>query len=185
MASDNSAAALTVNSPPMTASRDEPVVPQGVAEQRNTMLGWERFVAGESLAQTPLDGVLLSSWQRSRSSGVSPLGRLAPLAADGDTLERLRLRHGDLIQASKGFFESTAEALFSSQSIILLTDPDGIVLDAGGDMRTLDMGRAVNLMQGGQWREDLIGTNGIGLALSTGRPSLVHAAQHFCEGIKR
>ncbi len=185
MASDNSAGALRMTHPPMVPPRQDPVVPQDVAEQRNTMLAWERFVAGESLAKTPVDGVLLGSWQRSRSSGVSPLGRLAPLAADGDALERLRLRHVDLIQASKGFFESTAEALFSSQSIILLTDPDGIVLDAGGDMRTLDLGREVNLMQGGQWREDLIGTNGIGLALSTGRPSLVHAAQHFCEGIKR
>ncbi len=184
MASDNGAAVMTISNPQMTAPRHEPVVPQDVAEQRTTMLAWERFVTGESLAHTPVDGVLLGSWQRSRSSGVSPLGRLAPLAADGDALERLRLRHGDLIQASKGFFESTAKALVSSQSIILLTDPDGIVLDAGGDMRTLDMGRGVNLMPGGQWREDLIGTNGIGLALSTGRPSLVHAAQHFCEGIK-
>ena len=184
MASDNNAATLRVNSLPMTASHYEPVAPQDAAEQRNTMLAWERFVAGDSLVKTPLDGVLLGSWQRSRSFGVSPLGRLAPLAADGDALERLRLRHSDLIQASKGFFESTAEALLSSQSIILLTDPDGIVLDASGDMRTLDTGRAVNLMQGGQWREDTIGTNGIGLALSTGRPSLVHAAQHFCEGIK-
>ena len=150
MASDNNAATLRVNSLPMTASHYEPVAPQDAAEQRNTMLAWERFVAGDSLVKTPLDGVLLGSWQRSRSSGVSPLGRLAPLAADGDALERLRLRHSDLIQASKGFFESTAEALLSSQSIILLTDPDGIVLDASGDMRTLDLGRAVNLMQGGQ-----------------------------------
>ena len=84
MASDNSAAAMQVTSSPTVDSRHEPVVPQGVAEQRNTMLAWERFVAGESLAQTPVDGVLLGSWQRSRRSGVSPLGRLAPLAADGD-----------------------------------------------------------------------------------------------------
>ena len=123
MASDNNAAAPQLTSQPRMAPRHEPVVPQDVAEQRNTMLAWERFVAGESLAHTPVDGVLLGSWQRSRSFGVSPIGRLAPLAADGDALERLRLRHGDLMQAYQGFFESTAEALLRSQSIILLTDP--------------------------------------------------------------
>jgi transcriptional regulator of acetoin/glycerol metabolism len=30
-----------------------------------------------------------------------------------------------------------------------------------------------------------VGTNGIGTALATGRPAQVHAAEHFCEGIKR
>ena len=176
---------LQGSTPVAVAAGRELSQPQNPAAQRSTMLAWERFVSGESLALTPVDRVLLASWQRSRQSGVSPLGRLAPLAANGDALERLRRRHGDLMQASKGFFEATAQALAHSRSIILLTDPDGIVLDAAGDMRTLDVGRDVHLMQGGQWREDIIGTNGIGLALSTGRPSLVHAAEHYCEGIKR
>ena len=159
--------------------------PPGPASQLSTMMAWERFVSGEPLAATPVDGNVLASWQRSRQSGVSPSSRLAPLAAHGDTLERLRLRHRDLMQASKGFFEATASVLSVSRSIILLTNPDGIVLDAAGDMRTLETGRDVHLMQGGQWGEDVVGTNGIGMALATGKPSLVHAAEHFCEGIKR
>jgi transcriptional regulator of acetoin/glycerol metabolism len=39
-------------------------------------------------------------------------------------------------------------------------------------------------MPGGDWREHTVGTNGIGTALATGRPAQVHAAEHFCEGIK-
>ena len=167
------------------AERGEFLQFQGPAAQRGTMLAWERFVTGESLTATPIDNVVLASWQRSRQSGVSPGSRLAPLAAHGDALERLRLRHRDLLAASKGFFEATAGTLAGSRSIILLTNPDGIVLDAAGDMRTLETGRDVHLMQGGHWGEDVVGTNGIGLALSTGRPALVHAAEHFCEGIKR
>ena len=31
----------------------------------------------------------------------------------------------------------------------------------------------------------MVGTNGIGTALATRRPAQVHAAEHFCEGIKR
>jgi transcriptional regulator of acetoin/glycerol metabolism len=57
-------------------------------------------------------------------------------------------------------------------------------LDAVGDRRTLDQGQDIHLTQGGAWGENVIGTNGIGTALATGRPAQVHAAEHFCEGIK-
>jgi transcriptional regulator of acetoin/glycerol metabolism len=67
---------------------------------------------------------------------------------------------------------------------MLLTNPDGIVLDAVGDHQALDAGQTIHLMQGGDWREDTVGTNGIGTALATRRPAQVHASEHFCEGIK-
>ena len=57
-------------------------------------------------------------------------------------------------------------------------------MDAVGDRRTLEQGQDIHLTQGGAWGEDVIGTNGIGTALATGRPAQVHAAEHFCEGIK-
>ena len=58
------------------------------------------------------------------------------------------------------------------------------MLEAVGDGRTLEQGQDIHLMQGGDWRESVIGTNGIGTAIATGRPAQVHAAEHFCEGIK-
>jgi transcriptional regulator of acetoin/glycerol metabolism len=67
---------------------------------------------------------------------------------------------------------------------MLLTNADGVVLDAVGDAQTLEQGQYIHLTQGGDWREDVVGTNGIGTALATGRPAQVHAAEHFCEGIK-
>jgi len=67
---------------------------------------------------------------------------------------------------------------------MLLTNNDGVVLDAVGDRRTLEQGEDIHLTQGGDWREGAVGTNGIGTALATGRPAQVHAAEHFCEGIK-
>jgi len=58
------------------------------------------------------------------------------------------------------------------------------VLQAVGDMPTLEKGENIHLMSGGDWREDVVGTNGIGTAIATGRPAQIHAAEHFCEGIK-
>ncbi len=77
-----------------------------------------------------------------------------------------------------------ADAFSGSRSILLLTNSEGVVLDAVGDRFTLEQGENIHLTRGGDWSEDAVGTNGIGTALATGRPAQVHAAEHFCEGIK-
>jgi len=52
-------------------------------------------------------------------------------------------------------------------------------------MRTLEAARDIHLVEGGNWHEGAVGTNGIGTALAMRLPAQVHAAEHFCEGIKR
>ena len=96
----------------------------------------------------------------------------------------LRHRHRDLLSAAAGVFAEVTDLFAGSRSIMLLTNPDGVVLEAVGDMLTLEQGQDIHLTLGGDWREDVVGTNGIGTALATGRPAQVHAAEHFCEGIK-
>jgi sigma-54 dependent transcriptional regulator, acetoin dehydrogenase operon transcriptional activator AcoR len=156
----------------------------GHSEGSDTMLAWERFLTGVPEAAAPAGNFVVSSWQRSLRLGVDPTGRAAPFAAWGDDLHALRKRHRDLIVAASGVFAEVSELLAGSGSIMLLTDANGIVLEAVGDMRTLEQGKEIHLTQGGDWREDAVGTNGIGTTLATGRPAQVHAAEHFCEGIK-
>jgi len=169
---------------PRETSRAVPGV-IGRAEGGDTMLAWERFLTGDPDAAVPVGNYLVSSWQRSLQLGVDPTGRAAPFAASGDDFHALRHRHRDLITAASGVFAEAAELLAGSHSIMLLTDANGVVLEAVGDRRTLEQGKDINLTHGGDWREDAVGTNGIGTTLATGRPAQVHAAEHFCEGIKR
>jgi len=149
------------------------------------MEAWERFLTGQTPAVTPVSKLVLSSWQRSLRSGVEPGSRLAPLAAHGDALEHLRRRNHDLLWAAQGLFTTSAHLLERSGSIMLLTDPHGVVLEVAGDMRTLEAARDIHLIEGGNWHEGVVGTNGIGTALAMRLPTQVHAAEHFCEGIKR
>ncbi|MCW8305546.1 sigma-54-dependent Fis family transcriptional regulator [Acidiphilium sp. PA] len=151
---------------------------------RDAMWAWERFLTGEPEAAIPLGHVVVSSWQRSLALGVNPTGRAAPIAAQGDSILTLRHRNRDLIAASRDLFQRIADVFAGSNCMMLLTDPDGIVLEAVGDHRTLGQGERIHLVAGGHWREDVIGTNGIGTALATGQPAQVHATEHFCEGIK-
>jgi transcriptional regulator of acetoin/glycerol metabolism len=149
---------------------------------RDTMRAWERFLAGESAVSVP--SALIASWQRSLESGVNPSASLAPFAVHGDAVDALRWRHRELLAASDRLFAATADLFADSHSILLLTNQDGVILKAAGDLRTLTAGEKVHLMTGGDWREGMAGTNGIGTAIATGKPAYIHGSEHFCEGIK-
>ncbi len=154
------------------------------AEGSDTMEAWERFLTGGAQEVMPGGNFVVSSWMRSRAHGIDPTGRAAPLVAQGDAVAMLRDRNRLLISAAQDIFGRTAELLTGARSIMLLTDPNGVVLQVVGDHSTLEEGESIHLMQGGDWHEDRIGTNGIGTAIATSRPAQVHAAEHFCEGIK-
>jgi transcriptional regulator of acetoin/glycerol metabolism len=154
------------------------------AESTQTMRAWERFLSGDDKAIAPGANAVIASWLRSQQLGINPAGRAAPLAARGDAMEQLRLGHADLLGAASDVFAGAAELFGDSRSLMLLTNAEGIVLDTIGDHQTLDDGQDIHLMPGGDWREHTVGTNGIGTALATARPAHVHAAEHFCEGIK-
>ena len=166
-----------------------PAATPGSVTERQIVQAWERFVVGEQLSAALVSEPLLSSWQRSKRSGVEPGSRLAPLIAHGDRLEQMRRGNGELLRAAQGLFKASAHLLASSGSIMLLTDASGVVLEAIGDMRTLNAAEGIHLVAGGHWNEEVIGTNGIGTngigtALAMRGPVQVHAAEHFCEGIK-
>lgn len=154
------------------------------AEGGDTIEAWERFLTGDAPAVMPGGNFVVSSWRRSQAHGIDPTGRAAPLAARGDAVEMLRDRNRMLVEAAQDIFVHTADLLVGARSIMVLTDPDGVVLQVAGDGRTREEGEAIHLTLGGVWREDRIGTNGIGTAIATRRPAQVHAAEHFCEGIK-
>ena len=162
-----------------------PVLVMESTVERQVMMAWENFVTGAPLAATAVSKLVLSSWQRSLRAGVEPRTRLAPLVTGSDALAALRRNNQDLLWAAQGLFLTTAHLLARSGSILLLTDPNGVVLEVAGDMHTLEAAQDVHLVEGGQWHESVVGTNGIGTALATRQPVQVHAAEHFGEGIKR
>src|SRR5579862_4149128 len=94
-----------------------------------TMRAWERFVSGEPVPAADVGASVVASWQRSAQCGINPGGREAPVAAQGDSFERLRWRNTALLKAASGLFKATGDLLAGSRSIMLLTSQDGIVLD--------------------------------------------------------
>lgn len=152
-----------------------------------TMGAWESFLSdggAESRRAAGIRSLIRDSWCRSASCGIDALGDAAPLTESDDLVERLRRANQDLWSAAQKSFAQFARLLEGTEAMLILTDKDGVIIDTIGDGRTLDDGREIHLEIGGVWAESAVGTNGIGTALWTGEPVFVHAAEHFCAGIK-
>ncbi|MDI9847823.1 sigma-54-dependent Fis family transcriptional regulator [Rhodoblastus sp. 17X3] len=156
-------------------------------EEGVTIDAWENFVSGgvtpndDAVAMRP---VIQNSWSRSATCGIDANGSYAPLSDNRDEIEYIRHSNSELRTAARRSIEAVGNLLHGTGAMFILADRNAVVLEAVGDQKTLFNGMDIHLTIGGQWREDSVGTNGIGTALATGEPVFVHAAEHFCSGIR-
>ena len=168
-------------------SKADIATPEVQKSQRTTTNAWEKFVerghANEEIEKA-VRSEILESWARCTDSGICALAVATPEKVDKDDVFVLRRKNRSLCLAAHAAFLRLAPHLAESGAILILTDHAGTIIDATGDLKTLDAGREIQLEIGGVWNEDVIGTNGIGTALRTGKPTYVHASEHFCQGIQ-
>ena len=154
---------------------------------RATTRAWEKYVergqADHEIEKT-VRSEILESWARCTDSGISALAVATPQKVDREDVFELRQKNRALCRAARAAFERLAPHLTESGAILILTDETGTIIDATGDPQTLESGREIQLEIGGVWDETIIGTNGIGTALRTGKPTYVHASEHYCQGIQ-
>lgn len=151
---------------------------------RGVMSAWEQFMVTGDCEPIAVRNVIKNSWARCRSGQVPASATQAPIVACGDNLELLRTCHHDVLTAAAEVTASLSQVLVSSRSVLLITDPQGVILDAYGDQQTLEAGAQRHIAPGGCWSENVSGTNAIGTAIAAGDPVQVHAIEHFCEGVK-
>ena len=148
------------------------------------MAAWERFLQSGEFAPSAVRSLIEDSWWRCRSAGIDPALAQASTLLTEEALMALRTRSRDLLEASGPIMAQAREILSESGTIMILTDPNGVVLHTEGDPATVDAARHIRLQTGANWHERACGTNAIGTALAVGGPVQVHAAEHFCAGIK-
>ncbi len=172
-----SAASLLAGDAMMVSSYDE----------RITMRAWESVVEGRSHSarwSLPVRSPINDSWQRCAKGGIDAQRNEAPIETDKDAVEALARSRRELLAAAARPFCAIGKLLGGTGAMLMLADGDGVLIDVIGDKKTISDGMDIHLGVGGKWTEDVVGTNGIGTALWTGEPVFVHAAEHFCAGIK-
>ena len=152
-------------------------------DQRDVRAAWEKFVEHGALS-ADLRSPVAASWQRSKNHRVTIDRARAPLVADAE-LFRHRSKHASLRHAARCALENSKTFLGDANSIMILTDPTGLIIDTQGDDRVIDAGRTVHLEHGGRWSEADIGTNAIGAAIAESKPVQIRGAEHFCSEVQR
>ncbi|MBC8090801.1 MAG: GAF domain-containing protein, partial [Pseudonocardia sp.] len=136
----------------------------------DTSTAWERFHAGEEPGD--VRGEVLTSWRRSRSSGVDPE------YADVPYVETELDTH--FTRVATPIMERMAQLLVGDRSCLALADPHGSVtwrwVSEPMLRGTLDR---LSVAEGFCWDEERVGTNGLGTALETGTIAVVRGSEHF------
>lgn len=167
----------------MGTRRTSLLIPQA-RDEATVAASWEQFVQDHALPAASVRNVVLESWRRCRTHAVDPGRAYAPSGADQRQMAQLREHHRDLRAAARPVLKTLRGVLRESGSLIVLTDPTGVVLDISGGSSVRDAGERVNLAPGGRWVETCIGTNAIGTAISKRKPVQIHASEHYCLDIK-
>jgi transcriptional regulator of acetoin/glycerol metabolism len=142
----------------------------------STVDAWETFQRGEVPVGVRDD--VLTSWRRSRWSGVDPSLDVPPVgAADDDT---------PFVRAAAPVLLQMADLLADSRTCLSLTDRHGRVVWRWVSDRVLAAECDRSGMQfASSFNEADVGTCGIGAALETGRLATVLGAEHFVASFQR
>lgn len=150
----------------------------------SVMSAWESFMVKGNCGRHQVRDVIRSSWERCRTGQVPPTVAEAPVAVAGDNLRLLQEEHRELLEVTQEVVATLGSVLNQSRSVLVVADPQGIILDIYGDPATMESGAEQHIAPGGHWEEHVTGTNAIGTAIAAGSPVQVHALEHYCEGVK-
>ncbi|WGS52939.1 sigma-54-dependent Fis family transcriptional regulator [Paraburkholderia sp. D15] len=112
------------------------------------------------------------------------IGLRASETPDFHPLRQLALR--ELVERNQSLYthalpvmETLHAQIVDTQSMVLLTDSQGVILHSLGDSDFVEKANRVALCPGVSWAEADRGTNAIGTALVDGQPTVVHGGEHF------
>ncbi|GMG94277.1 sigma-54-dependent Fis family transcriptional regulator [Cupriavidus metallidurans] len=131
--------------------------------------------------ETDQPGLIAQAHERSKSYGLRPHESPEFFPARPSELKTQIERSQSLFTHALPVMETLHNQIVNTQSMVILTDSAGLILHSLGDDDFLAKASKVALQPGALWSEESRGTNAIGTALAEGRPTLVHAAEHYLE----
>ncbi|WP_404405489.1 sigma-54-dependent Fis family transcriptional regulator [Pelagibacterium halotolerans] len=139
------------------------------------------FLSDGTLPDGLVPDTILRSWQRCAASGLDMTtpGVFEPL--DQAHLKELWERNERLRLLSRPELATLRTDAKSTDSVVILTDATGLVLDTSGSPDFAAQAARVALQPGVAWTETNTGTNAIGTAIVERRPVEVLGAEHFFE----
>ena len=120
------------------------------------------------------------SWQRCASLGLPPDAPRVERLTQAE-LDHLQEQNALLLSRAQPELEALHEQVAEAGSVAILTDPNGLILQAVGDPHFAQRAQRVALQPGVSWDETSKGTNAIGTALADRAAVQVRGAEHYVE----
>lgn len=140
---------------------------------RQLMKARELFLEGGSDESATVRDEIRASWVRSRLLAVNS-ERIEPALVERPHSQNL------LLECATPVLREVASAIANEPVALLLTGPQGVVLDrVCGDSELIRRLDASGLAPHFTYAESSVGTNGIGTAIETRMPTLVLGNEHF------
>ena len=128
-----------------------------------------------------VDDTIRASWDR--CTRLVDAGRdQAPVDATDEIADRWAA--SPIRRAAPHVVEQLAEAGRDAGLLAIVTDGTGQVLWESAPRQLVRSAEGIGLVPGGHWDETAVGTNGIGMALVTGRPAAVFATEHWVTPVR-
>ncbi|MEV6168807.1 GAF domain-containing protein [Streptomyces sp. NPDC051954] len=142
-----------------------------LSEVRDATLAGQR-------TRLPPRPVIGESWGRMLRSGVDPDHDFRSGLLDTEEIQRRR-EESPLRQVLPVLREGLLSVADVAHHIMVVADPDGRVLWREGCSPVLRKADGLGFELGADWREDVVGTNGVGTPAVVRRPVQVFASEHF------
>ena len=126
-----------------------------------------------------LDAWIERSWQRCLGTGQRPTQQVSFEALSAQAMKRVTEANRPLVQAARPTLERLSRAIAGTRYFAILTDAQGIVVDAHGAIDMADRRAALISRVGADLSERAVGTSAIGAALTELQPVWLHRGEHF------
>jgi transcriptional regulator of acetoin/glycerol metabolism len=133
---------------------------------------------------TALDPLLIEpwiarSWQRCLALGLQPQQHVNFDAVSAPAMRRTEVANRHLVQAARPVLEHLGRAMLDTRYFAILTNQNGIVIDAHGPIDRSDRRADLITRVGVDLSEPSVGTTAIGAALTEMAPVWLHRGEHF------
>jgi transcriptional regulator of acetoin/glycerol metabolism len=133
-------------------------------------------------SQTLAADILRASWSRCLSEYKLDRALRKPIARISDsTVRELRSEMEEVLVESSPIVDRVRRVARDANYVVLFSDANGVVIESHADSAEGQEVAMEGLVKGSVWRENLVGTNGIGTCLISRNPITVNGTAHFNE----
>jgi PAS domain S-box-containing protein len=144
-----------------------------------TKKAWKKFITTGEIDTSVIRPIIADSWKRCKLAGVDPYSKRPTDTLNNKEIKALLERNRHLIEVSWPILKMIGEMIRGSGFRVDLVDKDGYFLKILSDMEILEESKKLGSVTGANRSELVVGTNGIGIALSAGKSIQILGPEHY------